>query len=45
MFENLYTTKMSMNKKKLQNRFSKIRSVNAKIHCEATWPRNVFYGK
>lgn len=32
MFENLYTTKMSMNKKKLQNRFSKIRSVNAKIH-------------
>ena len=26
MLENLYTTKMSMDKKKLQNRFSKIRS-------------------
>ena len=31
MFENLYTTKMSMDKKKLQNRFSKIRSKNGRI--------------
>ena len=30
MLENLYTTKMSMDKKKLQNRFSKIRSKNGK---------------
>lgn len=31
MLENLYTTKMSMDKKKLQNRFSKIRSKNGRI--------------
>ena len=31
MLENLYTTKMSMDKKKLQNRFSKIRSKSGKI--------------
>ena len=31
MFENLYTTKMSTDKKKLQNRFSKIRSKNGRI--------------
>ena len=31
MFENLYTTKMSMDKKKLQSRFSKIRSKNGRI--------------
>ena len=31
MQENLYTTKMSMDKKKLQNRFSKIRSKNGRI--------------
>ena len=30
MLENLYTTKMSMDKKKLQNRFSKIRSKNGR---------------
>ncbi len=30
MFENLYTTKMSAQKKKLQHRFSKIRSENGK---------------
>ncbi|MBQ7036042.1 MAG: hypothetical protein IJN74_00945 [Clostridia bacterium] len=31
MLENLYTTKMSMDKRKLQNRFSKIRSKNGRI--------------
>ena len=31
MFENLYTTKMSTDRKKLQNRFSKIRSRNGRI--------------
>ncbi len=31
MFENLYTTKMSMDRKKLQNRFSKIRSKSGRI--------------
>ncbi len=31
MFENLYTTKMSMDKKKLQSRFSKIRSKSGRI--------------
>ena len=31
MFENLYTTKMSMDKKNLQNRFSKIRSKNGRV--------------
>ncbi len=31
MFENLYTTKMSMDKEKLQKRFAKIRSKNGKI--------------
>lgn len=31
MLENIYTTKMSANKKQLQNRFTKIRSVNSKI--------------
>ena len=31
MLENLYTTKMSANKKNLQNRFTKIRSKNARI--------------
>ena len=31
MFENLYTTKMSMDKKKLQNRFLKIRSKNGRL--------------
>lgn len=31
MLENLYTTKMSMNKKKLQSRFSKIRSHSGKL--------------
>lgn len=31
MLENLYTTKMSVNKKKLQNRFMKIRSKNGRI--------------
>lgn len=31
MFENLYTTKMSMNKRILQNRFSKIRSKNGRV--------------
>ncbi|MBR2885586.1 MAG: hypothetical protein IKB93_12505 [Clostridia bacterium] len=31
MLENIYTTKMSANKKQLQNRFSKIRSANSKI--------------
>lgn len=31
MLENLYTTKMSMDKKKLQNRFAKIRSENGGI--------------
>lgn len=31
MLENLYTTKMSMDKKKLQNRFSKIRSKSGRI--------------
>ncbi len=31
MLENLYTTKMSANKKNLQNRFAKIRSKNARI--------------
>ncbi len=31
MFENLYTTKMSMDKKKLQNRFSKIISKNGRL--------------
>ncbi len=31
MLENLYTTKMSMDKKKLQNRFTKIRSKNGRI--------------
>ncbi|MBE7033146.1 MAG: hypothetical protein E7406_02845 [Ruminococcaceae bacterium] len=31
MFENLYTTKMSMDKKKLQNRFSKIRSKTGRV--------------
>ena len=31
MFENLYTTKMSANKKTLQNRFSKIRGGNGRI--------------
>ncbi len=31
MLENIYTTKMSANKKQLQNRFTKIRSANSKI--------------
>ncbi len=31
MFENLYTTKMSMDKEKLQKRFSKIRSKNSRV--------------
>ncbi len=31
MFENLYTTKMSANKKTLQNRFAKIRAKNGRI--------------
>lgn len=31
MLENLYTTKMSIDKKKLQNRFTKIRSKNGRI--------------
>ncbi len=31
MLENLYTTKMSMDKEKLQNRFAKIRSKNGKL--------------
>ena len=31
MLENLYTTKMSMDKKKLQNRFAKIRSKSGRI--------------
>ena len=31
MFENLYTTKMSANKKTLQNRFTKIRGGNGRI--------------
>lgn len=31
MFENLYTTKMSADKRKLQSRFSKIRSKNGKL--------------
>ena len=31
MLENLYTTKMSMDKKKLQNRFTKIRSKSGRI--------------
>ena len=31
MFDNLYTTKMSMDQKNLQNRFSKIRSKNGRI--------------
>jgi len=31
MLENIYTTKMSMDKKKLQNRFRKIRSQNGRI--------------
>ena len=30
MLEKMFTTKMSMDKKKLQNRFSKIRSKNGK---------------
>jgi len=32
MLENIYTTKMSANKKQLQNRFTKIRSTNTPIH-------------
>ena len=31
MLENLYTTKMSANKKTLQNRFTKIRSKSGRI--------------
>ncbi|MBQ7901845.1 MAG: hypothetical protein IJ365_07800, partial [Clostridia bacterium] len=31
MLENLYTTKMSANKKQLQNRFTKIRSKSGRI--------------
>lgn len=31
MLENIYTTKMSANKKQLQNRFSKIRSSDDKF--------------
>ena len=31
MLENIYTTKMSVNKKQIQNRFTKIRSANSKI--------------
>ena len=31
MFENLYTTKMSANKKALQSRFSKIRSKSGRF--------------
>ena len=31
MFENLYTTKMSANKKILQNRFTKIRSKSGRL--------------
>ena len=32
MLENIYTTKMSANKKTMENRFSKIRSSNTRIH-------------
>lgn len=31
MLENIYTTKMSANKKQLQNRFAKIRSSSGKL--------------
>ena len=31
MLENIYTTKMSANKKQLQNRFTKIRSSSGRI--------------